>query len=59
MAGKNYDPDTNILIEVFKEQFSKLNPDREGEVDETLRMIRQELDNDDLGKGWKLLAEDL
>ncbi len=52
MAGKKYDPDTNILLEVFKEQFYKLNPGREGEVDETLRMIRQELDNDDLGRGF-------
>ena len=52
MAGKKYDPDTNILIEVFKEQFCALNPGREGEVDETLRMIRQELDNDDLGRGF-------
>lgn len=52
MAGKKYDPDTNILLEVFKEQFCKLNPGREGEVDEILRMIRQELDNDDLGRGF-------
>lgn len=52
MAGKKYDPDTNILLEVFKKQFCKLNPGREGEVDETLRMIRQELDNDDLGRGF-------
>lgn len=40
------------MLEVFKEQFGKLNPGREGEVDETLRMIRQELDNDDLGRGF-------
>ncbi|MBQ6888977.1 MAG: type I restriction endonuclease subunit R, partial [Lachnospiraceae bacterium] len=52
MAGKKYDPDTNILLEVFEEQFCKLNPGREGEVDEILRMIRQELDNDDLGRGF-------
>ena len=52
MAGKKYDPDTNILLEVFKEQFCALNPGREGEVDETLRMIRQELDNGDLGRGF-------
>ena len=52
MAGKKYDPDTNILLEGFKEQFCALNPGREGEVDETLRMIRQELDNDDLGRGF-------
>lgn len=52
MAGKKYDPDTNILLEVFQEQFCKLNPGREGEADEILRMIRQELDNDDLGRGF-------
>lgn len=52
MAGKKYDPETNILLEVFKEQFCKLNPGREGESDETLRIIRQELDNDDLGRGF-------
>ena len=27
MAGTIYDPDTNILIQVFKEQFAKLNPE--------------------------------
>ena len=27
-AGHVYDPDTNILIEVFKQQFASLNPDR-------------------------------
>ncbi len=26
-AGKVYDPSTNILLEVFKTQFEKLNPD--------------------------------
>ena len=26
MAGTVYDPDTNILINVFKEQFARLNP---------------------------------
>ncbi|MBD5556725.1 MAG: type I restriction endonuclease subunit R [Roseburia sp.] len=52
MAGEKYDPDTNILLEVFKEQFCKLNPGREGKVEETLRAIRQELDNDDLGRSF-------
>ena len=30
MAGTIYDPDTNILINVFKEQFVKLNPEHKG-----------------------------
>lgn len=49
MAGSVYDPDTNILINVFKEQFAKLNPEHEGEAEQVLKSIRQELDNDDLG----------
>ena len=44
MAGSIYDPDTNILINVFKEQFAKLNPDRAGDADTMLRINRQELD---------------
>ena len=49
MAGTVYDPDTNILIDVFEKQFDKLNPTRKGEAKQTLITIRQELDNDDLG----------
>ena len=52
MAGTIYDPDTNILISVFKEQFAKLNPDRSGEAEAMLRTIRQELDNDDIGESF-------
>ena len=52
MAGVVYDPDTNILREVFKSQFAKLNPIHEGEAEEVLRQIRQELDNDDLGRSF-------
>lgn len=52
MAGVTYDPDTNILREVFKSQFAKLNPMHEGEAEEVLRQIRQELDNDDLGRSF-------
>lgn len=51
-AGTVYDPDTNILIEVFKSQFAKLNPERVGEADAMLRTIRQELDNDDIGESF-------
>lgn len=52
MAGSVYDPDTNILIDVFKQQFERLNPSAQGEFAQTLRAIRQELTNDDLGKSF-------
>lgn len=52
MAGKIYDSDTNILIQVFKDQFVALNPGHEGEVEQVLKNIRQELDNDDLGRSF-------
>lgn len=54
MAGTVYDPDTNILINVFAEQFKKLNPNREGEALQVLRDLRQELNNDDLGRSFYL-----
>lgn len=52
MAGTIFDPDTNILLDVFKRQFEKLNPEYKGEAEQTLRTIRQELDNDDLGRSF-------
>lgn len=52
MAGTVYDPDTNILINVFKEQFTRLNPTHAGEAEQTLKTIRQELDNDDIGRSF-------
>ena len=52
MAGNVYDPDTNILIDVFKQQFEFLNPSAKGEFGQTFRAIRQELANDDLGKSF-------
>lgn len=52
MAGSVYDPDTNILIDVFKQQFERLNPSAQGEFAQALRSIRQELTNDDLGKSF-------
>lgn len=51
-AGTIYDPDTNILIDVFKERFAFLNPDKAGEAEQVLRDIRIELDNDDLGRSF-------
>ena len=52
MAGSVYDPDTNILIDVFRQQFETLNPTARGEFKQILRTIRQELANDDLGKSF-------
>lgn len=52
MAGTVYDSDTNILIDVFKTQFAKLNPEKYGEAEAMLRTIRQELDNDDIGESF-------
>lgn len=52
MAGSVYDPDTNILIDVFKKQFAELNPGKAGEAEAMLRQIRQELDNDDIGESF-------
>ena len=51
-AGIVFDPDTNILIEEFKKQFMKLNPEKEGSFEQVLKEIRQELDNDDLGRSF-------
>lgn len=51
-AGTTFDGDTNILLEVFKSQFEKLNPGHEGEWAQTLRDIRKELNDDDLGRGF-------
>lgn len=52
MADNVYDPDTNILINVFKQQFELLNPSAKGEFGQIFRAIRQELANDDLGKSF-------
>lgn len=52
MAGTVYDPDTNILTNIFISQFKKLNPAHEGEAEQILKTIRQELDNDDIGRSF-------
>lgn len=51
-SGNVYDADTNILIEVFKTQFQRLNPNHQGEFAQVLQSIRQELDFDDLGRSF-------
>lgn len=48
-AGAVYDPTTNILIEVFEQQFEKLNPDSPVSARQILQDIRNDLKNDDLG----------
>ena len=52
MANKVYDPDTNILRDIFITQFKNLNPGHEGEAEQTLKTIKQELNNDDLGQSF-------
>lgn len=57
-AGTVYDPDTNILIEVFKSQFAKLNPERAGEAEAMVRLNRDDIRFDErecvvFGKGDK------
>lgn len=52
MAGKVYDPDTNILIQEFKKKFAELNPEKAEEAESVLTDIRQELDNDDIGESF-------
>lgn len=52
MAGTIYDKETNILVDVFKKQFLVLNPDKAEDFEQILQDIKQELDNDDLGKSF-------
>lgn len=47
-----YDPHTNILLKVFKEQFCRLNPEQAGNFEQILSDIRKELNDDDLGRGF-------
>lgn len=48
-ANSVYDPSTNILIDIFKTQFEKLNPNYTGLANQVLQDIRNDLKNDDLG----------
>lgn len=54
-----YQPETNILIDEFKKQFIKLNPEYAEKADETLENIKNELENNDLGKQFykRLVSE--
>ena len=51
-AGSFFDQQTNILIEIFRQKFSELNPGKEGQFNQVLQEIRTELDNDDIGKAF-------
>ncbi|MDL2235949.1 DEAD/DEAH box helicase family protein [Christensenellaceae bacterium OttesenSCG-928-L17] len=47
------DPETNILIDIFRQQITKLNPDLDdSEISRILENIRLELGNDDLGRAF-------
>lgn len=48
-AGSLYDADTNILIDIFKKQFEKLNPGNANFAG-VLADIKKELADDDLGR---------
>lgn len=52
MNGTVYDSDTNILLQVFEDQFKRLNPEHEGEYIQVLKDIKKELNDDDLGRGF-------
>ena len=45
-----YDPETNILKNIFVAQFKKLNPGTKLSAENVLSEIRKELDDDDLGR---------
>lgn len=50
-AGTFFDPKTNILTEIFKEQFLHLNPQAdENKFNQVLHDITNELDSEDLGE---------
>lgn len=50
-AGTFFDPKTNILTEIFKEQFLHLNPQAdENKFKQVLHDITNELDSEDLGE---------
>lgn len=50
--GSFFDGDTNILIPIFKEQFEKLNPEYKDHFEQVFKEIKQELDNDDIGRSF-------
>lgn len=51
-ASGIYDPSTNILTQVFKSQFERLNPGLEEDFPQIFSAIQKELNDDDLGRGF-------
>ena len=49
-ANIAFDPETNILVDIFAEQFKKLNPAATVSAQSVLSDIQKELDDDDLGQ---------
>ena len=58
-AGSVFDPQTNILLEIFQQQFERLNPNNKDSFKQVLSDIQKELDDDDLGRQFykRLSAE--
>lgn len=52
MAGKFYDEETNIILEIFSTQFQKLNPHYKDSVNDVLKDIKDRLDYNDLGRSF-------
>ena len=49
----DFDPDNNIIVPIFKEQFLKLNPDVSAEdFEKEYQDIKLELNFDDLGRSF-------
>lgn len=59
-VGFSFDPETNIISNVFSKQIEKLNPDvSEDSINQELVNIREELNYDDLGRAFynRLIGE--
>lgn len=50
LANITFDSETNILVDIFAEQFKKLNPAATVSAQSVLSDIQKELDDDDLGQ---------
>jgi type I restriction enzyme R subunit len=50
LANIAFDSETNILVDIFAEQFKKLNPTANVSAQSILSDIQKELDDDDLGQ---------
>ncbi len=54
-----YDPETNILVDIFAKQFEKLNPNVNVSAQSVLSDIQKELDDDDLLEKFAKISLDI